>query len=81
MMVITTSVYIYAGVFLSGLFLFMLFRFILSAKNKQKIKEYQGEISKSHSRILKLEVRNEKLQHRIAELESVLKSSHIQVPN
>lgn len=80
-MVITTSIYIYAGVFLTVLFLFMLIKFILSAKNKQKIKEYQGEISKSHSRILKLEVRNEKLQHRITELESLLKSAHIHVSN
>ncbi len=80
-MVITTSIYIYAAVFLTVLFLFMLIKFILSAKNKQKIKEYQGEISKSHSRILKLEVRNEKLQHRITELESLLKSAHIHVPN
>lgn len=36
---------------------------------KAKVKEYQSEIARSHSRILKLEVQNEKLQKRIQELE------------
>lgn len=36
---------------------------------KTRVKDYQSEIARSHSRILKLEVQNEKLQQRIKELE------------
>ncbi|MBX2931516.1 MAG: hypothetical protein KF781_06175 [Chitinophagaceae bacterium] len=42
-----------------------------SSSIKMKLKEYQSEIAKSHSKILKLEASNEKLQQRIAELENM----------
>lgn len=38
---------------------------------KSKIEGYKGEISKSHTRILKLEVKNEKLKNQIKELEAL----------
>jgi cell division protein FtsL len=37
--------------------------------SKSKIKKYQGEIAKSHARILRLEMANEALQKKIDELE------------
>ncbi len=68
--ILATSLYLFAAT----VALLVLFAFFLSVfyarKNKSKFKEYQSEIAKSHSRILKLEVANEKLQHRIDELEA-----------
>lgn len=46
---------------------------------KQKVKDYQSEIAKSHSRILKLEVQNEKLQQRIHDLEGNQESTKIRI--
>lgn len=53
----------------------LLVLFVLGVKTfyaqsiKTRVKDYQSEIARSHSRILKLEVQNEKLQQRIKELE------------
>ncbi|MCU0321311.1 MAG: hypothetical protein MUE72_02780 [Chitinophagaceae bacterium] len=46
-------------------------RFYYSKSTKSKIEGYKSEIAKSNSRILKLEVRNEKLNNRIKELEEI----------
>lgn len=46
---------------------------------KQKVKDYQSEIAKSHSRILKLEVQNEKLQRKIDNLEGNHQTSKIRI--
>jgi len=42
-----------------------------------KLKEYQSEIAKSHSKILKLEVTNEKLKQRVNELETIIQRPKI----
>lgn len=47
----------------------IILRLFFANQWKQKIKDYQSEIAKSHSRILKLEVQNEKLQQKIHDLE------------
>lgn len=80
-MAITTSLYIYAAVFLAAVFFIAIIKIAISIQSKKKIKQYQGEISKSHSRILKLEVRNQNLQKRIQELESLLQSTRVHMPN
>lgn len=46
---------------------------------KQKVKDYQSEIAKSHSRILKLEVQNEKLQQRVQDLEGNHQANKIRI--
>jgi cell division protein FtsL len=52
-------------------------RAFYSQQIKSKVKEYQSEIARSHSRILKLEVKNEKLQQQINELEMMMNRSKI----
>lgn len=54
---------------------------IIVKKSQNKIREYQGEISKNHSKILKLELNNQNLQKRISELENLLRSSQLHLPN
>lgn len=50
-------------------------KFYFTIKSRAKIREYTSEIAKSHSKILKLEVLNQKLQTQINDLESSLKYS------
>ena len=53
----------------------VLIKIYFSLKSKAKSREYTSEIAKSHSKILKLEVLNDKLQHQINNLEASLKYS------
>lgn len=48
----------------------ILLNYYYAAKTKAKIKEYQSEIAKSHSKILKLEVANEQLQQQLKQYRS-----------
>lgn len=73
--------YLYIFIFLGTVFFVSLIKMIIAKKSQNKIREYQGEISKSHSKILKLEVNNEKLQKRISELENLLRTSQLHLPN
>lgn len=74
--VITTSIYIYAGAACFVLLIALLLKFFYAAQTKGKFKEYQSEIARSHSKILKLEVKNEKLQQQIQELQSLQEMAH-----
>jgi cell division protein FtsL len=61
-------------IYIAGIAIFIVimaitFKLFFAAQWKMKVKEYQSEIAKSHSRILKLEVQNEKLQQKINDLE------------
>ncbi len=40
-------------------------------KFKNNIRDYQRQIAQSHSRILKLELENEKLERKISQLEGI----------
>jgi cell division protein FtsL len=68
--ILANMVYIYLGAAAFGIITAILAKLFYSMRSRAKFKEYQSEIAKSHSRILKLELKNEKLQHRIDELES-----------
>lgn len=48
----------------------ILLNYYYAAKTKAKIKDYQSEIAKSHSKILKLEVANEQLQQQLNQYRS-----------
>jgi len=71
-LLITTNLLIFAGAIISVIAIAILSRLYFLSRSKQAVKKYQGEIARSHSRILKLEVTNEQLQHRINELESII---------
>ena len=75
--IFATSLYLYGGAFIFVVLMAVALRFFYSSRTKGKFKEYQGEIARSHSRILKLEVKNDKLQQRINELEAMTKMSKI----
>ena len=70
-----SSLYLYAGAFVIVVFMAILLKLYYAARTKNKFKEYQSEIARSHSRILKLEVKNDKLEHYIKELQSGINRS------
>lgn len=70
-------VLIYGSAFVIVVLLGIILRAFYSSSVKSKLHEYQREIAKSHSKILKLEVTNEKLQHRVNELETNLQRPKI----
>ena len=59
----------YSGAVIAGLLVGLLCKAYFAHQMKNKIEEYQADIVKSHSRILKLDGVNEKLERRIKELE------------
>lgn len=75
--IFATSLYLYGGAFLFVVLMALVLRYFYSSRSKGKFKEYQGEIARSHSRILKLEVKNDKLQQRINELEAMTNRTKI----
>ena len=63
MIVIMSTLFpVYVGALLLVIILSVIIKMHLYAKNKKKIKEYQHQISRNHSRILKLEAHNEVLE-------------------
>jgi|GEM_PF-6283907 len=75
--VIATSLYLYAGAVLLTIIMAFVLKMFYSQRSKAKFKEYQSEIARSHSKILKLEVKNEKLQQHIDQLEAMTLLSKI----
>lgn len=68
MLLLTSMLYYYAGAIALVVVIAILLKLFYAAQTKNKFKEYQSEIARSHSKILKLEVKNEKLQQQINEL-------------
>jgi hypothetical protein len=59
----------YSGAVIVGLLVGLLCKAYFARQMHNKIEEYQGDIIKSHSKILSLESINEKLEKRVKELE------------
>jgi len=59
----------YGGAVLAGIVAGLLTKAFSASQTHKKIKGYQGEIVKSHARILELEGKNEKLEKKLKELE------------
>jgi hypothetical protein len=59
----------YAGPVAAGILIGLLFRVYFAGRVQKKMREYQGEIIRSHSRILVLEEINGRLEVRVKELE------------
>ncbi len=59
----------YAGPVAAGILVGLIFKVYFASKIQNKIREYQGEIVKSHSKILKLEELNTKLEKRLKNYE------------
>lgn len=76
-MLLANTLYLYAGAVGLSIIIGVLIKVFYAQQTKGKFKEYQSEIAKSHSRILKLEVLNEKLQKRLNEVENA--SSRIKI--
>ncbi len=72
--IFANSMYPFAGAALLVFFMAFVLKIFYSVRSRDKFKEYQSEIARSHSRILKLEVKNEKLQQRVDELEAMTRS-------
>lgn len=67
----------YAGSVAAGIVVGLIFKVYFAAQVHKKIRGYQGEIVKSHSRILHLEEINDKLEKRINELERTFAKDQI----
>ena len=59
----------YAGAVVTGIVVGLIFKAYFASQLQNKIKRYQGEIVKSHAKILELEAINDKLEKRIKEVE------------
>ena len=59
----------YSGAVIAGLLVGLLCKAYFAHQMKSKIEEYQGDIVKSHSKILSLQYENESLETRVKELE------------
>ena len=70
--IISTLFPVYVGALALVIILSVIFKMHLYAKNKKKKKEYQHQISRNHSRILKLDAHNEVLERKLAQLETII---------
>lgn len=59
----------YGGLLLGAIFFGLVCKAYLASKVENKIRRYQGEIVKSHAKILELEAENEKLTNKLKEAE------------
>ncbi len=59
----------YSAPAFAGIIIGLLFKMYFASQAQKKIRGYQGEIIKSHSRILKLEELNGRLENRLKEVE------------
>ena len=59
----------YAGAVLAGIVVSLIFKSYFASQLQSKIKRYQGEIVKSHAKILELEAQNGVLEKRVKEVE------------
>jgi cell division protein FtsL len=71
------SIVIYSSAFILIVIAAIIFKVYFSISIKNKLKEYQSEIAKSHSKILKLEVTNQQLNQRVHELENIIQRPKI----
>ena len=67
----------YAGSVAAGILVGLLFKVYFASRMQKKIREYQGEIVRSHSRILHLEEINDRLEKKIREVDSFSKDALI----
>jgi cell division protein FtsB len=59
----------YVGAVLAGISVGLICKVYFASQMQNKIRGYQSDIVKSHSRILELDARNDELEKRIKELE------------
>lgn len=64
-------VYQYAGAVIAGVLVALVFKAYFASKMHRKIRNYQGEIVKSHAKILELEALNYRLETKLKEGEKV----------
>lgn len=69
---IAQTIAIYGSAVLFVVITAIIMRYFFSNSVKNKLQEYQREIAKSHSRILKLEVTNDQLKQKVSELETII---------
>ncbi|MCC6634495.1 MAG: hypothetical protein IT251_03225 [Chitinophagaceae bacterium] len=69
---ITQTIMIYGSAILLIVVATILIKYFYANSVKCKLQEYQREIAKSHSRILKLEVTNDQLKQKVSELETII---------
>jgi len=60
----------YAGAVLVGVIVGLVCKAYFASQMQRKIREYQGEIIKSHSKILELEAVNYRLEKKVKDAES-----------
>ena len=67
----------YAGAVTAGIVVGLIFKVYFASQVHKKIKGYQGEIVRSHSKILSLEEINGKLEKRVKEAERTFAKDRI----
>lgn len=67
----------YGGAFLVGIVTGLLSKAYFASQMQRKIKGYQMEIVKSHSKILELEAKNDQLEKRFLEVEVTFSKDHL----
>jgi cell division protein FtsL len=70
-------VFQYGAAVVTGLAVGLVCKVIVARQMQTKIRGYQGEIVKSHSRILSLEAQNDRLDKKIKELEGKFSKEHL----
>ena len=69
----------YAGAVLAGIVVGLFFKAYFASQVQSKIKRYQGEIVKSHGKILELEAVNGQLEKRLKDAEGNFIKSQLQM--
>jgi hypothetical protein len=69
--------YEYGGAVLAGILAGLLYKVYLTSQVHKKMKDYQGDIVKSHARILELEAENDQLLKRVKDVEKTFTKSHL----
>lgn len=67
----------YGGAVLAGIVVGLISKAYFASQMQNKIHEYQGDILKSHAKILELEATNGQLEKRIIELEGSFSKDRI----
>jgi hypothetical protein len=67
----------YGGAVLAGIVAGLLTKVFFASQTHKKIKGYQGEIVKSHAKILELEASNGKLEKRLKEVEKAFSKEQL----
>ncbi|MDB5192618.1 MAG: hypothetical protein JWQ96_2181 [Segetibacter sp.] len=64
----------YGGAMLVGIIVGLLFKSFFASQVQKKIRGYQGDIIRSHARILELEALNDRLEKRLQGAETTFKN-------